>query len=629
MDVYVKALWVVCLANLIVFVFIDRLAVIAWMVRFLIDLRYDPFASGGGPNYSTTTGSPLLLEYDFIVIGAGTAGCVLANRLSANPMWTVLLLEAGPEETTIMDVPLFVHLLQTSDQVNWKYRTEPAPGQYCLAMENGRCNWPRGKVMGGSSVLNYMVYTRGNRWDYNNWAALGNEGWSYDDVRPYFERVERVGAKNAQIAQGEVPIAELEFHSIMGEAYVDGMQQLGLERVADYNGDRQSGVSYVKTTIDRGMRVSSNRAYVEPIRTRPNLHIQANTLVHRVIIGTSDRRARAVDVTHLGVRSQINARKEVIISAGAINSPQLLMLSGIGPPDHLRSVHIEPIVVLPGVGRNLMDHVSPGNIHFTINDTNTPTRNIQTATPWLQYMSNGSGPIALPGCLEALAFYETANVTRTDTLPDMEMLLVSAALYDSPDAHQNIGLRMKHYMQLYWSAVSLNLPALSIGAYVLRPRSRGHIELRDNLATSHPIITPNYFADPDDMRRTIAAIRQILALEETAAFRRINATAIRSTVDQCWGLEYDTDEYWECYVRHVTYTVYHYSGTCKMGPANDAHAVVDERLRVRGGVRALRVVDASVFPQIVSGHTNAAVYMVAEKAAAMIAEDWRATGRRR
>lgn len=638
MDVYVRALLVVLLGNLLVFVFVDRITLIAWIIRFFIDLKYDPWASSDSGAHSTPA-PDVLAEYDFIIVGAGTAGCVLANRLSANAAWSVLLLEAGPEETTIMDVPLFVHLMQTSDRINWKYRTEPKPptkateeGLYCGAMEDGRCNWPRGRVMGGSSVLNYMIYTRGNRWDYDNWAALGNRGWSYDDVLPYFETVEkRIDAETEDdgatttTGRGAVPISEAPYHSVMSEAYVAAMQQLGLSRVRDYDSAaRQSGVAYLKTTTKRGWRISANRAYVDPVRrTRRNLHVLSSTLVNRVVIDAKTRRATAVDVTLAdGSRTEIRARREILLAAGAINSPQLLMLSGIGPSEHLRSVHVDPVADLPGVGRNLMDHVSAGYIHFTINVTDTPTRAVQTVTPWLRYARDGTGPIALPGGCESLAFYDSANFTRVDSVPDVEMLQVSGAFYDSAEVRENVGLRMKHYMQLFWSAVSENRPAMSIGAYVLRPLSRGSIALADNRSTTAPLITPNYFADPQDLRLTIAAIRQILQLEETPAFRRINATAIRATVDQCWDLEYGTDAYWECYVRHVTLTIYHYSGTCKMGPATDPEAVVDERLRVRGGVKGLRVVDASVFPVIVSGHTNAAVFMVAERAAAMIVEDW-------
>lgn len=639
MDVYVKALFVVLIGNLLVFVFVDRIALIAWIIKFIIDLKYDLLATGQ-PNTSSAQQSagaaaPLLPEYDFIIVGAGTAGCVLANRLSANADWTVLLLEAGPEETAIMDVPLFVHLMQTSDRINWKYRTEPPPtstaaaaaaAKYCGAMEDSRCNWPRGKVMGGSSVLNYMIYTRGNRWDYDNWAALGNPGWSYDEIRRYFERVERHTVDESSDG-GKVPISQASYHSIMGETYLAGMQQMGLSRVSDYDSvKRQSGVAYLKTTTKRGWRISANRAYVDPVRwQRRNLHVRSSTFVNRVLIDAK-KRARAVDVTTSdGKRLEIRARREIILSAGAINSPQLLMLSGIGPAAHLRSVGIDPIVDLPGVGRNLMDHVSGGYVHFTINATDTPTRLLQTAaTPWLQYARDGTGPIALPGGCEALAFYDSANFTRIDTVPDIEMLQVSAAVYDSAEVRENLGLRMKHYMQMFWSAVSENRPAMSIGSYVLRPLSRGWIELADNQPTTQPRITPNYFANANDMRMAIAAIRRTLQLEQTPAFRRLNATVLRTTVQQCWGLDYDTDAYWECFVRHVTFTIYHYSGTCKMGPASDSEAVVDARLRLQGGLRRLRVVDASVFPVIVSGHTNAAVYMVAEKAADLIADDWRA-----
>lgn len=609
MDLYIRALVIILLGNLLVFIVVDRITVISFLIKFAVDLRYDVFSWGGGDAF-TQPRNELLPEYDFIVVGAGTAGCVVANRLSANPDWKVLLVEAGPEETTIMDVPLFVHLLQTSDVINWKYRSESST-TYCLAMEDERCILPRGKVMGGSSVLNFMIYTRGNRWDYDNWAKLGNDGWSFEDVRPLFEDIERT----------HVGVSTVDYRTPLSEAYLKGMKELGVGQTVDYSGVQQSGTTLLQTTTKDGYRVSSNRAYIRPVRSRKNLHVLTNTMVTRIVLDGKQAVGVEIQQNNQVSSAVIKVTKEVVVSAGAINSPQLLLLSGIGPSDHLSEKKIKPIIDLPGVGQNLMDHTTPGYLHFTMNETNIPIRESNSIGPWLQYIRDGSGLLGLPGTCESLAFVDTTNFTRIDTTPDLEFLQVSGAIYDTPEARSFWGLRMKHYMRLFSSAVSNNQPAFSIGLYVLRPKSRGSVMLRDNLPTSHPKITTNYFDAAEDMQITLRGIRKLIELEQTQAFRRINATLLRPMLSGCSSHMFDSDSFWECYVRHVTLSVYHYSGTCKMGPSNDTMAVVDRRLRVYG-VQGLRVADASIFPELVSGHPNAAVFMVGEKAAAMIAEDW-------
>lgn len=609
MNIYIQALVIILLGNLLVIVIVDRKTVISFLIKYAVDMKYDVFSWGGGDAF-TQPKFQLRTEYDFIVIGAGTAGCVVANRLSANPDWNVLLVEAGPEETTLMDVPLFVHLLQTSDVINWKYRSEPS-SKYCLAMEDERCTLPRGKVMGGSSVLNFMIYTRGNKWDYDNWAKLGNEGWSFKEVEPIFKDIE----------QHHLGVSPVNYQTPLSVAYLQGMNELGVEQTKDYSGVQQSGVTLLQTTTKGGYRVSSNKAYIRPVRSRKNLHVLTNTMVTRIVL--EGKQAVGVEILQNNAEKSvvIKVRKEAIVAAGAINSPQLLMLSGIGPSQHLKDNQIKPLVDLPGVGDNLMDHTTPGYLHYTINETNIPIRQGLSVSPWLQYIRDGSGLLGLPGTCESLAFVDTTNFTRIDTIPDLEFLQISGAVYDTPEGRLFWGLHMKHYMRMFWSAVSNNQPGFAVGLYVLRPKSRGSVKLSDNRHTTHPKINTNYFAAAEDMQITLRGIRKLIELEHTAAFKRINATMLRPMLSGCTKYTLDSDAFWECYVRHVTLSVYHYSGTCKMGPTSDPMAVVDPRLRVYG-VDGLRVADASIFPELVSGHPNAAVFVVGEKAATMIVEDW-------
>lgn len=616
MNIYAFALMITLVAVIIALASIDRVIIVGLIIRAFVEVPYDFFG-----DQQTHVNTELRADYDFIVVGAGTAGCVLANRLSENPNWKVLLIEAGPEQNTIMDVPMFVGFLQLSNRINWKYFSERSESEYCLSMNNNQCHLPRGKLMGGSSVLNYMIYTRGNRRDYDRWAALGNGGWSFEDVRPYFEKFENNTTPEADLGVGgPVTISYPSFRSQTGAGFIKGAVEMGLPE-RHYNGEQQGGVSYLQTTTKQGFRVSSSRAYIDPVRKRANLHISTMSHVTKVIVDPVTKQATGVQLLRDNKLSTVTAKKEIILSAGAIGSPQLLMLSGIGPADQLLSVKIQPIVDLPGVGENLIDHISPGYFQFTVNVTRTTKMEIDDQQSWSTYFKNGSGILGMPGGCETIAFFDSTNFSRTDSYPDVEFLGISGGMHDTKEVQQNLALKDKDFYDLYEPLSTSNAKVLSIGMFVLRPRSRGHIRLRDSKPSSYPMITPNYYSDPDDVATILRAIRLMEKLEHTEAFRQMNATLLRTTMEGCNALEYGSDDYWECYVRHLTYTIYHYSGTCKMGGNGDKMAVVNPRLRVRG-VKGLRVVDASIMPELVSGHPNAAVFMIGEKAAAMIKEDW-------
>ncbi|XP_023159558.2 glucose dehydrogenase [FAD, quinone] [Drosophila hydei] len=563
----------------------------------------------------------ILPEYDFIVVGAGTAGCALAARLSENPDWQILLIEAGGPENYIMDMPIMAHYLQLGE-MNWKYRTQPS-NSYCLAMNNNRCNWPRGKVMGGSSVLNYMMYTRANRHDYDRWKALGNPGWGYDELLPYFRKYEGSLIPDADSGQarhgrkGPVKISYSAYHTPIATAFVEASQQAGLTR-GDYNGVNQLGVSYLQANIGNGTRCSSNRAYLYPLKgKRQNLHIKKKALVTKVLIDPQTKATYGIMMQADGRMQKVLARKEVIVSAGAINTPQLLMLSGVGPAKHLREVGIKPIADL-AVGFNLQDHVAPA-LTFRCNASTLKFNNFLNSDAVGSFL-RGEGPLRSAGGVEAISFYALDAAEGAKGWADMELFVAGTSIHWNQALRVALGIRGDVYESVFSELERSNANAFMIFPMILRAKSRGRIRLKSRNPLQHPLIDANYFAHPYDLNITVRGIKQAISLLDQPAFRAINARVLEKQLPACRRYGYQTDAYWSCYARHFTFTIYHYSGTAKMGPRSDPSAVVDARLRVHG-ISNLRVVDASIMPYLVAGHPNGPVYLIAEKATDMIKED--------
>lgn len=560
-------------------------------------------------------------QFDFVVVGAGTAGCVIASRLTENTNWTVLLIEAGPGEGALMDVPVFAINMQALSAINWEYKTEPsADNSFCAGMVGGRCNYPRGKVMGGSSVLNFMVYTRGHPNDYDRWAELGNDGWSYADVEPLFDRIENMLVPNEprRNVSALLSISLPNFQSGLAKQFLQATAENGLPPVS-YNSKLKAGADRLQSTTHEGLRVSSNRAYIRPFRQRKNLHTRTDSLVTRILIDESTRQATGVELLVNGKLKQVYASKEVILSAGAINSPQLLMLSGVGDADHLRSHGIRPIVDNKNVGANLMDHISPEMFHVKTNSSTIYINDLFFPKTWYSYIKTGDTLISTAGGAESIVFLSDEP---NGEFPDIEILQITGGLHSTRDT---LGLTNYHpdiYERSYSSLRQHEGNVIALVMFPLRPRSRGTIQLHSNDPQKHPHIHPNYYSDPYDMQITLRGIRQMQNILATPTMQSLNAELADCTVPACRHLTYNTDDYWRCQARHLTYTIYHYSGTCRMGTNASAGAVVDSALRVHG-VRGLRVADASIMPELVSGHPNAAVFMIAEKAAAMVANDWR------
>ncbi|KAF5286198.1 hypothetical protein FQA39_LY16368 [Lamprigera yunnana] len=551
--------------------------------------------------------SVFLEEYDFIIIGAGTAGCVLANRLTEIIAWNVLLLEAGDSEYYAMDLPIFAHYLQFTS-ANWNYRTQPSD-KFCLAMENKQCRWPRGKVVGGSSVMNYMIYTRGNWRDYDNWAKLGNDGWSYQDVEtPQYHGT-----------TGYLSVSYAPYRTKLSEIIINATQELGM-RYVDINGAHQIGVTYAQTSLKDGIRHSSSRAYLHPIKGRSNFHFHKQAMVKKILINPNTKQAYRVEVVINGNVTKLKAQKEVILAAGAINSPQLLMLSGIGPRKHLTKMNI-PVLKHLKVGYNLMDHIIPGGLTFKIDKPYTlNTNNVFNSDNFAKLMSQHKGVLTLPGGIEVILYSDLKDFNNPDGYPDIELFFTAGSIASDPTISLCYGINNDIYQSVFSSLKGLY--SFMIMPMLLRPKSRGRVVLENNDYLTKPLLFPNYFAHKDDMDTIIKGIKLAINITQQPALRAIGSRLHTIPIPGCNHLQFQSDPYWECHARHFTFTDFHLSGTCKMGPKSDKGAVVDSRLRVYG-IRGLRVIDASIMPKIPAAHTNAPVYMIAEKGADMIKEDWK------
>ncbi|XP_045455134.1 glucose dehydrogenase [FAD, quinone]-like [Melitaea cinxia] len=554
-------------------------------------------------------------EYDFIVVGAGAAGCVVANRLTENPNWKVLLLEAGPEQPDVTFVPGLSTALLGSN-IDWAYTTEPN-GKSCLAHPGGRCSWPRGKMMGGSSSINSMAYIRGNRADYDGWASLGNAGWSYKDVLPFFKKSER----NVNIEALD-PI----YHGVEGEQFVsrypyiddpswmltEAFNQRGLP-LTDYNGARQVGTMQAQAFSLLGERVSTNTAFIQPIRDkRKNLTVKTNSEALRILI---DDNKRAYGIVYLQNNNMFTAiaRKEVIVSAGSINSPKLLMLSGIGPKDHLESLGI-PVIQDLAVGENLHDHVTFNGVIVALpNKTATTVSENEILESVQEYaeMKYKNGPLSGNGPVNSISFIKTdPNLIAPDVQFQVNHVSNWRQFIQDPITAESVAI----FPTAFYDAV---LPR----TMNLVPKSRGVLLLNESDPNGPPLLYPNYLSDDSDLIPLLKGVRFLLSLENTKAFRSHSAYFVREPMPACRNYEWGTDEYYICLAKSYTSSTYHPVGTCKMGPKWDEKAVLDNQLRVYG-VAGLRVVDASIMPFVIRGNTNAPSIMIGERGVDFIIKYW-------
>lgn len=577
-------------------------------------------------NLSRIPDSDIGPEYDFVIVGGGSAGSVLASRLSEWGNVSVLLLEAGGDETVLAQYPMVAQYLQLSF-LDWHYKTVPQTDS-CLGQFDKQCFWPRGKVIGGSSGINYMVYVRGNNHDYDNWSKeFGLPGWSFNDVLPYFMKSEDYtppvipGNEKYHSKGGDLTISNQTYRSPLTDAFIEAGKEIGYQET-DQNGVNQTGFAYVVNTIRKGARCSTAKGFLKSGQTkRSNLHVSLNSFVTKINIDPKTMEATGIEVEKNGKTITVRARKEVILSAGVINSPQLLMLSGIGPKKHLDELKIPVVLDKPGVGENLQDHLSTHGVLFAINDTYALSlKRVMQAKYVNQWIYDGTGPISVPGGLQGQAFVNTKYMDPKLNWPDIQMKLMLGSV-----ASDN-GTQLRNMVNIddkVWDGYFKPLTEMdnySIFPILVRPKSRGTLRLASTNPHDYPLIDPRYFSAKGDLETLVEGVKISVQLGNSSAYDKFGKRFPATPIPGCENYTLYSDEYYGCLVKYSSFTFYHYVGTCKMGNDTDPMAVVDHQLRLRG-VKRLRVVDASIMPNIVSGNTNAPTIMVSEKAADFIKND--------
>lgn len=553
-------------------------------------------------------------EVDFIVVGAGAAGAAVAARLSEDSKYEVALVEAGGEPSYFSQIPYY-SVGPFKGEVDWNLMTEKQDSAF-LSYNEQRASWPRGKALGGSTIINAMVYTRGSRHDYDYWASVAGDDWSYDSLLPYFRKLEDYQApilneddEPYHSQNGPVTASVPPYRTPLADAFLEAGKELGYGLV-DFNAKNMTGFANTVFNIRNGTRWSTNDAYVKPARKRSNFHVITDAFVTKVKFDDT-KHAIGINFRKYGTEWYLKARKEVILSAGAVNTPQILMLSGIGPKETLDKFKIPVVADLPGVGQNLQDHLTASVLTFAL-DRNVGFKAAGETTPeTLELWTNHrQGPLTVPFRSEGIAFVSSTYTDPAKDHPDIELFMTQPPLLPSsfPAA---VAAQFKP---------ECGKDMLVLMPLLLRPKSTGYITLKSADPLVPALYQPNYLSHPEDVKVLTEGIKISLKLAETKAFKAYGVTWNPRKLIGCEKFDYSSDAYWECVIRHYTSNIHHQSGTCKMGHRKDNMAVVDPQLKVHE-VSNLRVVDVSICPRVVSAHTMIPAIMIGEKAADMIKQE--------
>lgn len=542
----------------------------------------------------------------------------MANRLSEVPEWKVLLLEAGAPETPITQIPALSGYLQTTPY-SWHFHTVPQ-NTSCLGMIEHRCHLPASRALGGETAINNMLFTRGNPRDYDLWADLGNEGWCHNDVFPIFKHIEDAFIKNPDKKMhrygGPVHLESPYHVDELAKVFIEAAHEIGLKEV-DYNGKQQIGVGLPQKISKAGQRNSVAKAYLEPAHKRHNLVIRPLSYAVKILVSQHTKEATGVKYVHEEHLYVAKARKEIIVAAGAINTPKLLKLSGIGPIEELEHLEIPPVVDLH-VGNNLRTRTAYIGLNFYFSESK-PVEEVQLHELLVEYLKSGEGKLTSNG-IKALAYIHTPH-SKIPDYPDIELLLSTNIYNHGVEYLRHLGFDKEIYEHV-WKPLEGH-HGFTVQVILNHPKSKGNVFLHDKDPYHPPLIDLNQLSDEDDhdIETILAGIHTVLKLAETEPFKKLGIKLNEHPVPKCAEYKFGTDEYWKCSIRYLAISVGDLTGTARMGPITDKYAVVDHQLKVHG-VHNLRVADASVIPVPITGHVMGATIMVGEKAAEIIKEHW-------